>query len=499
MTVPNGLGREAGMAKQTPAESQGRGGVAEYVGRLIPSRRLPLAFTAAGGAALLLLILTIVGWARSPTERARREIDGLEEKISKERKARAGIRSELKKAARAKKEAESAKRTAEREVERLRAGAPSLKARVDGLQKSLKDAQEARSDAEGRAQAAERKAKAASTSLARDKGERGALESKIKALESQVGDLRGQLRQEKSRADAFQAKRVAEDKALEEARRKFESIVETALKIEDTEKRVEALKNFSREAGTQLAGTPYMQRLDSHIAREEKRLAGTRAKAAKKAKVKAEAIYSAARKRARLASDSEYAIEVLKGARDDLEGTLYLDKLDAEIRGREGDLKESEAKAVYADVMEKIKKSPKEYEQHVELLEDAKERVAGTRYEASVEKHLASRKKTLKNDIARDAYEKATKLVRDPVIEDRDKIKLLKEAVRRTEGTRYERNTKTHLQRLTEQYRSGEAASAALSEVIGALEALRGKAGGTEIEQEIAQILEKARKGILGK
>jgi hypothetical protein len=393
----------------------------ELVGKVIPDKWLPVAFSGSALLALVFLVFMIVGYSRSPGDVASAAIEGLQ--------------SDLAEAVDARDDLERRARTAERELEpakaRLEATQKSeerLKTRVDELAKELREERT-------KLRSAEREAKTGAAEAVRERDaarkEAAGLAKRVEALETQLANLRTEHVELQRTKDERQ-------KAEERARQAFESIMETAAKIDDPERKIEVIERMRASSADDLAGTAYASRLESAIGMERQRLVRTEREAEQKAVREAKEAYGDAMRKLATARTHEEQMAVLSSAKRELAGTDYEVRIDREIRTREAAHAEKLARQVYEEVIARVQKDPTAYEENLAALREALPKTEGTRYEPALRNLVEARERTLKEDIGRAAYRAARSRIAASPRDHQANIDALAEEKAKATGTRWE-------------------------------------------------------------
>lgn len=403
-------------------------------------------FACTAVAAVVFLVLTIIGFSRSPEEAARTRVERAVKKYDAELKAHAATKKELYDESNARKQAD-------------------------------KDLKAART-------------------------EFGEKEAVLEKVQSDRDNWREQYKELKAAKD--------ERARIEErARAAFESIMKRASGAEGPEKKLATLEGMREASLSALADTPYMKRLEGEISRVKRAVAEEKRAAETKAKRDAIEAYEGAMRRLKMAKGHDAEMTVLRAAREELAGTPYEVRIDSQIKARETVQTSQLARSIYDEVIKKVKGSPRAYEENLAALEDAMTRTKGSKYEALLRRQVEARRKTVRDSVARVVYEEVMKKTKASRKAYEENLAALEEAMRKTEGTRYEAT----LGRLVEARRKSLArdiAAAAYSDLavmikrgptnfddnIAAAEEALAKAKGTRYEAKVRAMVEsqKARK-----
>jgi len=423
----------------------------EYVGKVIPARFMATAFVGAAAAALLFFVLTIVGFARSPEESASAQRDAAQKKYDDERAKHAETQKALRDAMAARKDVERKAEQLESQLKRAAGEKDSAEAAQKKAESALAEerakhaeTQKALREAQRVRKEAEEKAASAEVQIARVRSDKDAVENARKALETQLADLRKQF-------NDLQKKTDEQARIQERAQAAFDGIVKTVSEIRDAAKKVETMERLREGSYGDLAGTPLLARLDGMIAYEKRRLEEQKAAAEKKAVRDVKATFDDAMKRAAAAASHDSAIEILQDAKQKLAGTVQESAIDKEIQRRNAANKEAVAKSAYDAVIARVKKSPSAYEENIAAAEEALPKTEGTRYNELLQAKLAQLRAEQKEYNARSAYEGVlARVKRSPDAHD-ENIAAAEEALPKTKGTRYEALLQAQLKGLREQ------------------------------------------------
>ncbi|MHC4506499.1 MAG: hypothetical protein ACYTFI_24655, partial [Planctomycetota bacterium] len=247
-------------------------------------------FVAASVAAVVFLILMIVGFSRSPEAAARARVERAEKNLQDELGSH------------------------------------------DKTKKKLFDETDARKKAEKKAKAAEAELAAKTAKLEETVAERDSWSTKFNELKA--------AKDEKAKIE-------------ERARAAYESIIKSADGTKDLQKRLETLQSRRDASRSDLVETPYMRRLEAEISRVKGALAKHTRAVEDKAKRDAKEAYADAVRKLKTAKGYDGEMAVLRGAREELAGTLYEAKIDSEIKSREDEQRKKLAKSVYEEVIKK--------------------------------------------------------------------------------------------------------------------------------------------------
>ena len=207
-----------------------------------------------------------------------------------------------------------------------------------------------------------------------------------------------------------------------------------------------------------------------------------------------------------MAKEHGAAMDILREAKRKLAGTPYEVRIYAEMERRQRTQTDETSRAVYEAVIKKIKDSPKAYEDNRRALEVALRKVKGTRWAKKLEPLLDARQKTLAADVARAVYEDVMARIKKAPTEYDENIAAVMDALLETKGTRYEKSLEKRLKALrTERLdRIGRKAyEEAIAQIKGSprdyqrnvqvLERLKAKAAGSRWEAKIGKYLTKQK------
>ncbi len=340
---------------------------------------------------------------------------------------------------------------------------------------------------------AEKKAKTAEAELA----------GKTAKLEEAVAD-RDSWR---TKFDELKAAKDERAKIEERARAAYESIIKSADGTKDLQKRLETLESRRDASRSDLVETPYMRRLETYISKVKRTLADHTRAAEDKAKRDAKDAYADAMRKLKTAKGYDGEMAVLRGAREELADTPYLGKIDSEIKSREDEQRKKLARSVYEEVTKKVKSSPKAYAENLAALEEAAQKTEGTKYGDKLKSEVEDRRKTLRANVARAVYDEVKKKLKESPKTYEENLAALEEAAQKTEGTKYgpklAREAKDRRKTL-----ANDIAKAAYDGLrdrikkskkdydgnITAAEAALEKAKGTKLEKKVRGILDDQRK-----
>lgn len=474
------------------------------VAKVVPARFTATAFVGASAAALIFLVLTIIGFARSPEEATAAQRDAIQKKYEEERAKHAETQKALKDATSAKKDLErkleqldsqlkkaaTDKSSAEAAQKKAESALAEERTKHAETQKALRDAQKAKKDAED-------KAAAVDALLTRARSEKEAADAARKNLEAQLADLRKQLAE-------LQKQKAEQAKIEENAQAVFDGIVKTVSEIDDPAKKLETMERLRASSYKDLAGTAYLARLDATIAYEKKRLEDQKAALEKKMLKDAKSTFADAMRKASAAPDHSSAIAILKDAKEKLAGTVQELAIEKEIQRREASNREAIAKAAYEDIVARTKKAPTAYDENIAAAEAALPKTEGTAYKARLESQLAELRAGQKEYIARTAYEEVMARCKNAPTAYDENIAAAEAALPRTEGTAYKARLESQLKQLRQQ-RLEAIGRAALEEAksqlakspkdyaanVAVLKELKAKAAGSPYEATIDALLKK--------
>lgn len=397
------------------------GKVDQLVARVIPGRWLATVFVATAAAALLFFILTIVGLVRWSGAAARGKIQDLEGTVE-------GLRGELSEKEKALVEAAGEKRqlegrikTAEKKIEdlqgRLNAAAETqktLRAQVADLQKELRAEQVKVRQADGAREAADKKST---------------------ALGQRIEKLQGQLTEMTSRYEELQKQKDERAKVDERARLAYEAIIEAVSQMDDPgpEKSIEAIERMRKTSGKDLAGTVYMERLDAQAERHRRLIEDEKRRAEKLAKREEKETYGEVMRKASMAADHDEQVAILTKAKEELAGSGYDVRLDEELKARGAAHKQEVVRNAYQEVLRKIEGNPDAHAENLQALREALPKMEVPKYEARIKREIEVQKK----GVARDTYKQVMEKIRGNPKAAAENLRALKEALPKTEGTRY--------------------------------------------------------------
>ena len=424
-----GGGPAHGSAAAGPAAAPFGGKVDEYVAKVVPEHLLATVFAATAAGALVFFILMIIGFAGSPeeaTQAALAEVEGTLDEVSEELSE---TKKSLEEATAAQTEAVGKAEAAEKKAGDLGTqlgqaveAQEKLGAQVADLQKGLKAEQAG-------ARKAEKELKTTAAQAERDRKsaekESGALKLRTQKLEGELAEVGTQFKELKQQKDE-------QAKIDERARQAFDAIMATVSEIDDPEKRIEAIERLRRDSEKDLAGTVYIERLDEDAGRQKALVEKKEREALKLAKREAKKTFDEAKRSVALAEDYEAQMAILTGAKENLAGSTYEVSISKEIEACEAKHK----KKVFADAMSKLKEEG-EHDAQMAILTEAKEKLAGGKYEASISREIAAREAAQKKRVARDAYEEVVAKIRSNPEARAENLRALEEALLKTEGTRY--------------------------------------------------------------
>ncbi|MHC4199168.1 MAG: hypothetical protein ACYSU0_04190 [Planctomycetota bacterium] len=401
-------------------------------------------FVAASVAAVVFLILMIVGFSRSPEAAARARVERAEKNLQDELGSH------------------------------------------DKTKKKLFDETDARKKAEKKAKAAEAELAAKTAKLEETVAERDSWSTKFNELKA--------AKDEKAKIE-------------ERARAAYESIIKSADGAKDLQARLDTLQSRRDASRADLVETPYMRRLEAEISRVKGALAKHTRAVEDKAKRDAKEAYADAVRKLKTAKGYDGEMAVLRGAREELAGTLYEAKIDSEIKSREDEQRKKLAKSVYEEVIKKVKSSPKAYAENLAALEEAAQKTEGTKYGEKLTREVEDRRKTLGINVARVVYDEVMKKLKESPKAYEENLAALEEAAGKTEGTKYgeklAREVKDRRKTLAKDI--AEAAYDGLRDRIKknkkdyegnitAAEAALEKAKGTKLEKKVQGILDDQKK-----
>ncbi len=403
------------------------GKVDDIVAKVIPAKWLPMSFVIAAGAGLIFFIFMIVGFATgpSPEEAAKAEIakaktaqEKTEGKLKEERTDHGETKTKLKEAQRAAGRAEKAEKgqkDAEKDLAELKTKYEAACDERDKFEKGVKSA-------------ASEKKKALS-GVAR---ELSVAQKKGKALTGEVADLEAEIANYKTKIGGLETDKEKDEK-LEAV---FAKIMTTASGVEDLGKRIETLRKYYDEYSSQLAGTDYAKRLDKEI----DRVKDLRKDSAKD-------IYRGVERRLKM-TKGNYAsqLETLRNAAEYLRDTDYEDDIAAKIKKTEAaqakfaaGQKAKGAKAIYDAVMKRIKENPTAYEDNLQAIKEAAQQTEDTKYAGYLNKHAASKERTLDADIADAAYDGLRDRIKKSPEDFDGNITAAEAALAKAKGTKLEK------------------------------------------------------------
>lgn len=405
--------------------------VAGAVGKVIPEHLLPTVFAGVVVAALLLLILTIVGFSRDPGEVARRRVEKLKAEIVR-------LGDGLKEERVAHSEARGAKKGLERtreQLSRLEDDRKRLAGQVKDLTQRLGEAREGRkkldrergelrrqAENDGRAALKERDAALRDSKVTTDR--LAAAETRLKELQKEYNELR---------AEKDEAKKVHES-----ARVAFESIVDNVDGIDDPEKKLEALERLRALSRLDLAGTRYMEKLDGMVSRQKGLLEDEKRRAREEAKREARAIYESVMKAVKRHREAyEENLKRLKEAYARIEGTRWGEKLKKLIESSEGTLADDCARVLYEKLVSRVRLNPKSYDENLALAAEIKPGIT-QRYEKAFAKQVAGVERDKLDTAGRAALSEARAHIASNPKDHEGNIAALREFLKRARGSRHE-------------------------------------------------------------
>ena len=438
--------------KSSTAGSKPFGGkVDEIVAKAIPERWLATAFAGAAAGAVLLFILMIIGFARSPEAATQAKLEDGEKTLADERAKVADAEKELGEALKAKRDSDGKAKSAEGNAKRLQR---QLDASTQAQEKLVQQINDLRGEVNsGRAKLREtegqRKTAAAAAERVKAKAgrERETAQKKEKALRDQIGTLKAELGDARKDYGKLEKTKEEREKVLERARAAFEMIMETAPKIEDPQERIETVQRLRDTSEAELAGTVYMERLTAEIKHQQSLVAKRKRAAEKMALKDAKGAYAEAMRKLKMATDYESQMEILREAKDQTSGTDYEVKVHKEMEKREGIQRNKVARKAYEELLGRLKKTPRAYEENLKALKEGLATTKDTRYEAALKRLIDPRERTLKGDVARVAYQDLIAKIKRAPREYGQNIAAAEEALEKATGTRYEAKVRKQLDR----------------------------------------------------
>ena len=480
----------------------------EIVAKAIPEQWLATAFAGAAVVALILFILMIIGFARSPEEAAQAKREAAETALAKEKEshgktsvALSGARADAKKAEKKAGVAESRAARAEGKVEAANTARKKLDSEIATLNKQVGAERGSKQTLERQIKTTKDEANRVKTKAeaARDRALKDAstLSERAKKLDADLAALRKQ--HEELRAATEEAAKMAE-----RARLAFEEITKAVSEAKDKkpEERIDTIESMREASRASLEGTRYMVRLDSMIAREKRLIEEGKLAAAKEVKREDREIYEEVMLQLKVKMEHDAATALLGEAKEKVSGTVYKVRIQQEIDRRETAYKNEVASAVYKEVMKEVNAAPKAYEENLKALEDALGQIEGTSYGARLERMIGKRRKTLKTNVALAAYREVEARIKSRPEEYDENIAAVEDALLKTEGTRYEASLRKRLISLKKEQleklgrEAYDAARAQLRESpknyagnVAVLRELKTKAEGSSWEPRIAKML----------
>jgi hypothetical protein len=152
----------------------------------------------------------------------------------------------------------------------------------------------------------------------------------------------------------------------------------------------------------------------------------------------AKELYAQAMAKTKKAKTHEEGITLLDGARRAVAGTRYEQRLKDEIERRTVDKANRDARVVYEDVLARIRKTPKAYVENLGALNVALAKVNGTKYEKALSRLIESRRKSMKDDVGRAAYDDARKRLKEAPKEREKNLEYLEVCRTKAVGSNYE-------------------------------------------------------------
>ncbi len=409
----------------------------EIVAKAVPAKWLGT--TAAGLAiATLLFFIFMVVFAFSGPAPVSEEITRLEKQLADEQKARSDDNAALN----AKRDKDTAALNAKLDAARTERKAAEKKAkdlsakaalltRAENAEKKYK----AERDKARKALATETAArKAAERKLSSTTGGTAKADAARQRAETAKAALETKLKKLKLEYNALQK----QDKDAEFARNAFNDIIEATGQIDDLGTRIERMERMSADARAALAQTSYDTRLKKEIASLKREQDLIARKAAGKAKKDATATYSKGIASLKTVSDPGEQMAILRELKQKLAGTRYVAVIDKKIVMLEGQSKGLRAKAAYDAAMKQVNANPKAHRENLQAIEDAIGETEGTRWAKMLQKLADTKKKTLSKDVGAAALaELSTQIKQNPKSYD-DNIAAGEAALARAEGSGFE-------------------------------------------------------------
>ncbi len=427
----------------------------EIVGRAIPERWLATALEGTAAGVLFYFVLTIIGFARSPEEAAQAERRGAEEALAEEVKSHSETKSALEEVRAAKEAAEVKIEEAELDAERAKGKVDLVEADRDKFRTELDQLREQLGTERGAKDAAERQHKAFADAAGREKvkiaAERDAAQKDAAALRERVAKLEGEQAELRKQHDELGAAKAEDEKIADRARAAFDKIAEAVSGIEDPKEKIAAIERMREESKAELEGTPHMDRLDEMVAREGRTIEDQEAAAEKEAKREAKDIFSEMNRKLKMSPEYEDAMEIMRQAKEKVIGTDFEVTIHLMITKLETKHKDEAASAAYKEVLKQVGSSPNAYEENLRALEAALEQVKDTRYAAKLEGMVEKRRKTIKDDIARAARDEVNARIKSNPDDYDGNIAAAEAALPKTEGTNCEAPLRKRLDGMKEQ------------------------------------------------
>ena len=332
--------------------------------------------------------------------------------------------------------------------EAAKADIEALETQVEKLEKDLRETRGGKKEAGRSAATFERDLKQAQDQLSRLEENRGRLNKQVEDLRNQLEEARGARKDldrklKKAVADASRGEKsvgVASERLktvetqLGELRKQHDALrrqKDDAAKV--YEKARVAFETIVKNVSEIANPEKKVENIERLRAASRPDLEGTVymdkldamvARARKTARREAKVAYADYMNRLKMTVGHESAMKLLAEAKkefDELDETAYLLKIDQQMKEREEDHSDEVARKVHDDVMKAIASQPKAYEENLTLLKEALEKAKDTRWGARIEGQATSRERTLADDVARAAYEELVSRVRkDPKAYDRN-------------------------------------------------------------------------------
>ncbi len=422
--------KDAGKKGSSGGDKPFDGKVDEYVGRVVPAHLLATVFACTAAGALLLFILMIIGFARSPEKAAQESVDAARKALTDQRDRQAKTTLQLQAALAATAEAEGKAKRADDLAKRA-------ESKGQGSDDKCKQLEEQKAELQKKLRAEESGRRKAESDKAKSASERDAALRAKKTVEQHAAKLDGDI---KGLRDELQK--------LQAAKETFDSIMQKVAGAEEPEKRVELIESLRAEHKAELAGTTYMARLDAELEREKRNIQEGERSAAKEAKLAAKDVYEEAMRQLAMVETHEKAIEILSEAKAELTGTAYEVNVHKEMVKREAAHEKKAAREIYDEVLKQVNASPKDYEENLRALEDALVKGEGTTYAAKLEKTVEKKKKTLKGDVAGAAWNDLLAQIKAKPDEYDENIAAAEDALLKAEGTKLEGKVRKKLEGL---------------------------------------------------